>query len=278
MANKKLYNKYYKVPDGIINSVNLLLAKLRHEKNSDALSGKRAATKLVSRPFLTYTNLKRYKNFFDTYNPKEINPIEYKLRGGNEMKNWVNNILSFDREDLDRNKKVKSGVFDNQYKKTHEKSFNKAPKISIKNELGINNLKPKLEEDKQSVGAIGFIINDGKFLILKRKSDDIWEPNKWGLVGGGVEQGETPEQGFIREVSEETNLSIKKPIFCFETIENEYKVYVYVAMTAQPENIQLNHEHTAYSWITLKDIDKYKTTPKMKEYFIKCREELLKLR
>jgi len=59
---------------------------------------------------------------------------------------------------------------------------------------------------RQSVRAI--IIKDGQLLLMKR--------NKFGqqfysLVGGGVDEGEMPEQALHREVAEESSLTIAKP-------------------------------------------------------------------
>ena len=54
-----------------------------------------------------------------------------------------------------------------------------------------------------------YIENDDKFLMLHRvkKQDDMNE-GKWIGVGGHVESQETPEECLVREVKEETGLTL----------------------------------------------------------------------
>jgi 8-oxo-dGTP diphosphatase len=70
----------------------------------------------------------------------------------------------------------------------------------------------------------------GKTLMLHRvkKQNDIHE-GKWNGLGGHIEQGETPEECIIREVYEESGLTLKRPQFrgvltfpLFDGIEDEY--------------------------------------------------------
>ena len=55
-----------------------------------------------------------------------------------------------------------------------------------------------------------YIENDDKFLMLHRvkKQDDMNE-GKWIGVGGHVESQETPEECLVREVKEETGLTLE---------------------------------------------------------------------
>lgn len=48
------------------------------------------------------------------------------------------------------------------------------------------------------------IIQDGKILLVKERSD-----GKWALPGGWADVGETPKQGIEREVSEESGYQVK---------------------------------------------------------------------
>ncbi|HLC70251.1 MAG TPA: NUDIX domain-containing protein [Patescibacteria group bacterium] len=49
-------------------------------------------------------------------------------------------------------------------------------------------------------------------VFLQRRSSDMKLSNHFGFWGGGCEEGETPEQGLVREVKEELgfNLDIKR--------------------------------------------------------------------
>jgi len=49
-------------------------------------------------------------------------------------------------------------------------------------------------------------------MLHRNKKDKDIHNGKWNGLGGKLEQGETPEAGVIREVQEESGLTIVKPI------------------------------------------------------------------
>ncbi len=55
------------------------------------------------------------------------------------------------------------------------------------------------------VGAAAIILNDKNEVLLQQRSDN----HKWGVPGGAVEPGEEPAAAVIREVKEETGLTIR---------------------------------------------------------------------
>ncbi|HMS23417.1 MAG TPA: NUDIX domain-containing protein [Candidatus Saccharibacteria bacterium] len=62
-----------------------------------------------------------------------------------------------------------------------------------------------MKQDKNRTAARAIIIRDNKLLVMKRnKFDDIY----YALIGGGVDPGETIEQALVREVDEETSMTI----------------------------------------------------------------------
>ena len=67
----------------------------------------------------------------------------------------------------------------------------------------------------------------------KKKANDIHE-GKWNGLGGKFEAGETPEECVIREVLEESGLSIQNPKYCglliFANFKgNDWYVFVFTA-------------------------------------------------
>jgi 8-oxo-dGTP diphosphatase len=61
------------------------------------------------------------------------------------------------------------------------------------------------EPPKHSVSVSAAIVDDrGRFLVIRRHDNGHWEP-----PGGVLELGESIEEGLIREVAEETGLTVE---------------------------------------------------------------------
>jgi 8-oxo-dGTP diphosphatase len=62
----------------------------------------------------------------------------------------------------------------------------------------------------KEIAAIIFENDKEEFLLyLRDNKPTIPFPNHWDLIGGHVEEGETPEQALVREVKEELGLDLK---------------------------------------------------------------------
>ena len=59
------------------------------------------------------------------------------------------------------------------------------------------------------VGAYGLCRDAGGRVLLARGSDLSAFPGVWSLPGGGVEQGEDPDETVVREFAEETGLAVR---------------------------------------------------------------------
>jgi 8-oxo-dGTP diphosphatase len=68
--------------------------------------------------------------------------------------------------------------------------------------MGNGQQKPEIKA-RFRVGAFAIIEQDGRYL-LARRSDIGW----WNLPGGGLESGETLDEGLAREVMEEVGLRV----------------------------------------------------------------------
>lgn len=72
-----------------------------------------------------------------------------------------------------------------------------------------------IKQSKISLTTLCYIEKDNKYLMLHRvkKEKDI-NKDKWIGVGGHFEPGETPEECLLREVKEETGLTLTSWKFC----------------------------------------------------------------
>jgi 8-oxo-dGTP diphosphatase len=69
----------------------------------------------------------------------------------------------------------------------------------------------------KTIAAIILENDEGEFLLyLRDNKPDIPFPDHWDLIGGHVEDGETPEEALVREVKEE--LDIELPEYNFYKI------------------------------------------------------------
>jgi 8-oxo-dGTP diphosphatase len=66
----------------------------------------------------------------------------------------------------------------------------------------------------KTIAAIILENDKGEFLLaLRDNKPGIPFPNHWDLIGGHVEEGETPEQALVREFKEELDLDLKEYAF-----------------------------------------------------------------
>jgi 8-oxo-dGTP diphosphatase len=66
----------------------------------------------------------------------------------------------------------------------------------------------------KEIAAIILENDKGEFLLaLRDNKPGIPFPNHWDLIGGHVEDGETPEEALLREIKEELNIELKDYAF-----------------------------------------------------------------
>jgi 8-oxo-dGTP pyrophosphatase MutT (NUDIX family) len=99
----------------------------------------------------------------------------------------------------------------------------------------------------------------GKVLVLRRSDTHPTAPLAPDLPGGMIEDDETYEAGIVRELIEETRLSISIDRFTvvhkagsrFSIMQR--KLYVARIDDNEPE-IQLSWEHDSYEWIPIESL------------------------
>jgi 8-oxo-dGTP diphosphatase len=66
----------------------------------------------------------------------------------------------------------------------------------------------------KKIAAIIFENDNGEFFFaLRDNKPGIPFPNHWDLIGGHVEEGETPDEALVREVKEELDIDLKEYTF-----------------------------------------------------------------
>lgn len=124
---------------------------------------------------------------------------------------------------------------------------------------------------KHAAGVI-VVTNSKKVLLLKRGPTAPWMPNKWGLPGGKVEEGESSVEAASRELQEEAGLLVNPSHLKFLTAKTEGNVFFvyFVAhedVVDAPHNgrVKLNYEHTQAVFASEDELSKYDLVPRTKE-------------
>jgi 8-oxo-dGTP diphosphatase len=120
--------------------------------------------------------------------------------------------------------------------------------------------------------ACAILVRDGCVLLGKRAPHRKQAPNRWDVMGGHVEPGETLEQALIREVQEEIGLTPTRFARIASIPEPDpqangpatYHVYVVQEWTGG-EPIMLGDEHTALQWFSTAEAS-LKTDLALEEY------------
>lgn len=139
---------------------------------------------------------------------------------------------------------------------------------------------------KPKDGAKIIILSPDKILLFHRDNiPTIRSPDCWQLVGGGIEEGETPEQGLIREVKEEVSYDLKEFKLITKTKGSQSEdVWVYVAFVDKNEECKFilgPDEGQGIGWFTIDETLTIKLTPGARILLSKYRdliEEMMKIK
>lgn len=106
--------------------------------------------------------------------------------------------------------------------------------------------------------ALLLVIIDNKVLLFKRSSEESDNSGKYGLVGGGIEDGETPEQALRREVKEEAGVTAstfrKLRTYNIDGAE----IHVFHTNEFNVGGIKLNAEHTEHKFFPYSELSSSK--------------------
>ena len=94
-----------------------------------------------------------------------------------------------------------------------------------------------------------------RLLLLRRAKIHLHDA--WCHVAGGIEPGETPWQTALREIAEETGLTVRR-LYSADFTEQFYEpaknhitiIPAFVAYVDRGQAVRLNSEHSEYRWTT----------------------------
>lgn len=128
--------------------------------------------------------------------------------------------------------------------------------------------------------ASAFITYRNKVLLLHRDNiPTISDPDKWSVVGGNVEEGETVDEGMRREIREESNLSPRNLKYLGKMIIGDHEVSAYTAELDADEvkNIELGDEGSEIKFFTFDELQTLDLANNLKYYLKKYPESARKL-
>lgn len=120
---------------------------------------------------------------------------------------------------------------------------------------------PVMGKRAQSI-AVSFvaavITHNGRIYTQKRLPDAMWG-NLWEFPGGHLEKGESPTEGMLREVREETTfeVAIQRPLPTVTHSYTRYKatLYTYLCVLQSPPEPTLTAAQE-YQWLSFEELDR----------------------
>ena len=109
---------------------------------------------------------------------------------------------------------------------------------------------------KAGAGALIVAKSTGRLLIPKR-SDEVEQPNTWGVWGGAIDGGKTPVQAVQQEVEEECGYHGHMelyPLYVFKDAHSGFQYFNFLAVVDDEFDPVLNWETSNFGWFTLDNL------------------------
>jgi 8-oxo-dGTP pyrophosphatase MutT (NUDIX family) len=114
--------------------------------------------------------------------------------------------------------------------------------------------------------VVACFLKAGEDFLFLHRVPHISQGNRWGIPGGKIEKDETPRQAVLREVFEETGLSMQDPCLKFlDTVyikpsipDRDFVYHMYEYVLDQRFDVRLRpQEHKDYKWMSLRESLEY---------------------
>lgn len=118
------------------------------------------------------------------------------------------------------------------------------------------------------VATKAIIVHDDKVLLVK-EIPDTW----WDFPGGGIDHGETVEDGLVRELQEEIGVDPGHITTNFEiayhtigaVVNNIPRLNIYFMVDVLPESIKKTDHVSVWQWFTRDEFMKLSMSPSYKD-------------
>ena len=161
MANSQLQGNYWDLPEELQQH---LKRTMRAYNGKENVEGYQRLRNLISNPKVSYEELKRIKNFFDSqssdtdYMDDRKQTTPFILNGGKKMKYWVNSTLENARDSIEAYKKAKTdtGMVGSHYRNDD---------MSFDNKIKTDDVKIKTSHQKR--------ISESQYIYEIKKMENI---------------------------------------------------------------------------------------------------------
>lgn len=119
-----------------------------------------------------------------------------------------------------------------------------------------NDMEFKVWMEKRERGAAGALIvaKDTGRILLQHRSKKVGNPGTWAMWGGGIEDGESPEEATRREIGEEAGeIDIKKMVKLGSSKKDGFEYHSFVAFVPKEFKPSINWESQGYRWVEFGD-------------------------